>query len=301
MVIETFALTKVYGGKLACSNLHLAVPQGQIFGLLGPNGAGKSTCIKMLTGLLFPTSGVAMVLGKPVGDIANRNRIGYLPENFKFQEWMTGKELLSFHASLYKIDKPKAVARIAEVLELVKLQGQEKYRVGTYSKGMQQRLGLAGALLPDPELLFLDEPTSALDPLGRKEVRDLILDLKQRGKSVLLNSHLLSEVEQVCDSAAIINQGRIVASGFMNDILGGNYTLEIRVSNINEEMVEQLRKIDPALGVNDDLITLKITKLEISPDVARIVVQNGGLLFSMTPRRDNLESRFISLINEVTA
>jgi ABC-2 type transport system ATP-binding protein len=152
-------------------------------------------------------------------------------------------------------------------------------------------------LLPDPELLFLDEPTSALDPLGRKEVRDLIRDLQGRGKSVLLNSHLLSEVELVCDSAAIINQGRIIVGGSMNEILGGKFTLEIRAQNIGSEVVRRLQAVDPGVSFGNDLITLEIDQLESASEVARIIVENGGKLFSMTPRRANLESRFISLIN----
>jgi ABC-2 type transport system ATP-binding protein len=296
MVIETSNLTKVYGIKRACSNISFTVKKGEIFGLLGPNGAGKSTVIKMLTGLLFPTSGGALLLGKPMGDIAIREKIGYLPENFKYQDWMTGKDLLSFHASLYKIDRKKAVFRSDELLELVKLKGQEDYRIGTYSKGMQQRLGLASALLADPDLLFLDEPTSALDPLGRKEVRDIILDLKRRGKSILLNSHLLSEVETVCDSVAIINQGKIIAAGSLDELLGDEYTLEIRAENLTPEIIDGLKAIDPGVFIDNDTIRMKIKKPEFSHEVARIIIENRGKLFSLTPRRDNLETRFISLI-----
>jgi ABC-2 type transport system ATP-binding protein len=296
MVIETSNLTKVYGIKRACFNISFTVKKGEIFGLLGPNGAGKSTVIKMLTGLLFPTSGGALLLGKPMGDIAIREKIGYLPENFKYQDWMTGKDLLSFHASLYKIDRKRAVFRSDELLEMVKLKGQEDYRIGTYSKGMQQRLGLASALLADPDLLFLDEPTSALDPLGRKEVRDIILDLKRRGKSILLNSHLLSEVETVCDSVAIINQGKIIAAGSLDELLGDEYTLEIRAENLTPEIIDGLKAIDPGLFIDNDTIRMKIKKPEFSHEVARIIIENRGKLFSLTPRRDNLETRFISLI-----
>ncbi|MCX7985292.1 MAG: ABC transporter ATP-binding protein, partial [Bacteroidetes bacterium] len=184
MVIETENITKYYGQKLGCKDISISVREGEIFGFLGPNGAGKSTFIKIMTGLLFATSGKAAILGKPLNDVSIRQRIGFLPENFKYGEWMTGEDLLSFHASLYKLDKRKVKERIKEVLSLVKLTGHEKYKLGTYSKGMQQRLGLAGALLPDPDLLFLDEPTSALDPIGRKEVRDIMTDLKSRGKTI---------------------------------------------------------------------------------------------------------------------
>jgi ABC-2 type transport system ATP-binding protein len=296
MMIETASLTKVYGRKRACSNISIAVGKGEIFGLLGPNGAGKSTFIKMLTGLLFPTSGAAKLLGKPAGDLAVRERIGYLPENFKYQEWMTGKDLLAFHASLYKMDRKKAALRCEELLERVKLKGREDCRIGNYSKGMQQRLGLASALLADPDLLFLDEPTSALDPLGRKEVRDIILDLKRRGKTILLNSHLLSEVEMVCDSAAIIHQGKIIAAGSLDELLGGEYTIEIRAEKITPEIIGGLKAIDPGVRIEQDTIRMIIRQPECAHEAARIIMENGGKLFSLIPRRDNLEDRFISLI-----
>jgi len=206
LVIETINLSKIYENDKGCRDINIAVPKGEIYGFLGPNGAGKSTFIKTIVGLLFPTSGTARILGRPIGDIEAKKKIGYLPELFKYQEWMTGLDLLSFHSALYKLDKKAAAIKIEEVLEIVNLKGAEKSKIGTYSKGMQQRIGIASALLCDPELLFLDEPTSALDPIGRKEVRDIMVELKNRGKTVFLNSHLLSEVEMVCDSAAIISK-----------------------------------------------------------------------------------------------
>jgi ABC-2 type transport system ATP-binding protein len=296
MVIETLNLTKVYGTKPACADISITVRKAEIFGLLGPNGAGKSTFIKMLTGLLFPTSGAARLLGKPAGDVFAREKIGYLPENFKYQDWMTGRDLLAFHASLYKMDRKKAALRSEELLELVKMKGQEDYRIGTYSKGMQQRLGLASSLLSDPELLFLDEPTSALDPLGRKEVRDIILDLKRQGKTILLNSHLLSEVEMVCDSAAIINQGKIIAAGSLDELLGGEYTIEIRADKINPEITAGLKAIDPGVCIDNHTIRMTLQQPEFSHEVARLIIENGGRLFSLTPRKNSLENKFISLI-----
>jgi len=217
-VIETYELTKFYGTKTGCRDISLTCRKGEIFGFLGPNGAGKSTFVKMLTGLLFPTSGEAEILGRPLGDMAVRQKMGYLPENFKFQDWMTGEDLLSFHASLYRLDKKAKTIRMGEALEIAGLKGSEKYRIGTYSKGMQQRIGIASALICDPDVLFLDEPTSALDPVGRKEVRDLLLRLKAGGKTIFLNSHLLGEVETICDSIAIIKQGSIVNQGSLESI-----------------------------------------------------------------------------------
>jgi ABC-2 type transport system ATP-binding protein len=296
MVIETENLTKYYGDKIGCRDITISVGEGEIFGFLGPNGAGKSTFIKMLVGLLFPTSGRALVLGKPVGDIDVRKKIGYLPENFKYQDWMTGEDLLSFHASLYKLDKKNSVSKMEEVLEIVKLKGHERYRVGTYSKGMQQRIGLACALLSDPDLLFLDEPTSALDPVGRKEVRDIMTILKSRGKTVLLNSHLLSEVEAVCDSAAIIKKGSIIKYGKMDNILESKLILEIHAEDLNSEVLNKLRGFDSSLTHSNNKLHMEIKDRTAIHHIASIIVNGGGKLFELSPKRVSLENVFLNLI-----
>jgi ABC-2 type transport system ATP-binding protein len=296
MVIETENLTKYYGDKIGCRDITISVGEGEIFGFLGPNGAGKSTFIKMLVGLLFPTSGKAFVLGKPVGDVGARKKIGYLPENFKYQDWMTGKDLLSFHASLYKLDKKAAVARMEEVLEMVKLKGQERYRVGTYSKGMQQRIGLACALLSDPDLLFLDEPTSALDPVGRKEVRDIMNILKSRGKTVLLNSHLLSEVETVCDTAVIIKKGSVIKYGRMEDILQSKLILEINAEDLSSEVISKLRDFDSFLTYENNHIKMEVKDRAAIQHIASIIVNGGGKLFELSPKKVSLEKVFLDLV-----
>lgn len=296
MVIETEKLTKFYGEKIGCKEVTISVREGEIFGFLGPNGAGKSTFIKMMVGLLFPTSGTATILQKPLGDIEARKKIGYLPENFKYHDWMTGVDLLSFHASLYKLDRSVIKQRSEQVLKLVKLKGNEKYKIGTYSKGMQQRIGIACALLPDPDLLFLDEPTSALDPIGRKEVREIMLELKGRGKTVLLNSHLLSEVEMVCDSAAIINKGSIIEQGSLNHILKEKTILTVRAENMNMDIISKLKAFDPELEYKNDSVSMKINKKDDVHIVASIIIENGGRLYELTPRRESLENLFINLI-----
>ena len=296
MVIETENLTKYYGNKIGCRDITISVGEGEIFGFLGPNGAGKSTFIKMLVGLLFPTSGRALVLGKPVGDIEARKKIGYLPENFKYQDWMTGKDLLSFHASLYKLDKKNAASKMEEVLEIVKLKGHERYRIGTYSKGMQQRIGLACALLPDPDLLFLDEPTSALDPVGRKEVRDIMNRLRSSGKTILLNSHLLSEVEAVCDSAAIIKNGSIIKYGKMDNILESKVILDIHGSDLNSEILIKLREFDSSLTYSMSRVSMEIKDRADIHHVASIIINGGGKLFELSPKRVSLENVFLNLI-----
>lgn len=296
MVIETENLTKYYGNKIGCRDITISVGEGEIFGFLGPNGAGKSTFIKILVGLLFPTSGRAFVLGKPVGDVDVRKKIGYLPENFKYQDWMTGEDLLSFHASLYKLNKKNAVSKMEEVLDIVKLKGHERYRVGTYSKGMQQRIGLACALLPDPDLLFLDEPTSALDPVGRKEVRDIMTRLRSMGKTILLNSHLLSEVEAVCDTAAIIKKGSVIKYGKMDDILESKLILEIHAEDLNGEVLNKLREFDSSLTYLNNWLQMEIEDRTAIHHIASIIVNGGGKLFELSPKRVSLENVFINLI-----
>lgn len=296
MILETLSLTKYYDEKLGCRDITISVTEGEIFGFLGPNGAGKSTFIKMLVGLLFPTSGKAYILDKPLGDIQVRRNLGYLPESFKYQEWMSGEELLSFHASLYKLDKHKAKSKIQEVLELVKLKGQEKYRIGTYSKGMQQRIGIASALLCDPKLIILDEPTSALDPIGRKEVRDIMLELKRQNKTIILNSHLLSEVEQVCDSAAIINKGSIIKQGTIGDILGKSHMFTIVLEHINDKIISVLNSSTNSYTINHNNISLTLESKDKLPNIMKAIIDNGGRLYELTPVKENLEQKFIELI-----
>ncbi len=302
MIIETENLTKVYQNKAAVNSVNLSVEKGQIYGFLGPNGAGKSTCIKMLIGLVFPTSGQGRILGRPLGDVRARKKLGYLPEMFRYQAWMTGEDLLNFHTRLYRLSPDKE--RNARVLKRVGLLGQEKYRVGGYSKGMQQRIGLACALLPDPELLFLDEPTSALDPIGRKDVRDIILDLQKEGTTVFLNSHLLSEVETVCDHITIINQGAVVKSGAMQDLLREQSTLEVNCGTLSEELFSLLKqKFDPGLAPQreDGGLTVTLKSKDDVSQIASLLVSKGVKLNELTPHHETLESVFLKVVGEETA
>jgi ABC-2 type transport system ATP-binding protein len=298
MIIETSDLTKMYGKKVGCSEICLSVGEGQIFGFLGPNGAGKSTLVKILVGLLFPTSGTAKILGRPLGNLEARRKTGFLPENFRYQDWLTGEELLSFHASLYGLSAQDKKRRIPAVLEQVGLSGKERQRVGTYSKGMQQRIGLACALLPDPELVFLDEPTSALDPLGRREVRQIILDLRRRGKTVFLNSHLLSEVEMICDQVAIIHKGRIISTGVLEEMLSGAVEVEVQVEAQTPQMLSEFSALSRKMTVDGSRIRLSLNDRKDVGSLAGIVVRNGGRLFSLKAVQGSLEDLFIDLIQE---
>ncbi|KZE52332.1 multidrug ABC transporter ATP-binding protein [Brevibacillus parabrevis] len=212
-VIETWDLSKQYNGKAGCKNITLQVPRGSVFGFLGQNGAGKSTFVRTMLGLLHPTAGKAVMLGHPIGTVESRQKVGYLPELFRYPDWLTGQQLLEHHAQLCGLSRSQGKAVIRDVLEQVGMAGRERERIRGYSKGMQQRIGIACALLSDPELIFLDEPTSALDPIGRKEVRELITRLRDQGKTIFLNSHLLSEMESVCNYVGIIHRSELVVHG----------------------------------------------------------------------------------------
>lgn len=294
-MIHTENLTKIYANGTGCKDVSITIEKGQIFGLLGPNGAGKSTFVKMIIGLIAPTSGTARILGKPINDVAVRKKIGYLPERFKYQQWMTGKELLSFHAELYKMDFD-FTRKINEVLKLVHLNGKENNKIETYSKGMQQRLGIASVLLNEPDLIIFDEPTSALDPLGRKEIREIILKLKKMQKTILLNSHLLSEVEMICDQVAIINAGRVIKQGSLQSLLNQKTQLQISVDNIKDSIIQQLLTIDNHLVYDHQLIKMTVRNTEEIAEVAEIIVNQGGRLYELTPEKASLEAMFINLI-----
>ncbi|SFR05196.1 ABC-2 type transport system ATP-binding protein [Desulfoscipio geothermicus DSM 3669] len=293
MAIKTFNLTKKYGTKIGCAEICLRVPRGQIFGFLGPNGAGKSTLVKMLVGLLFPTSGKALLLDRPLGDTGVRARIGFLPENFRYHDWLTGQQLLEFHASLYGLSGTEKKRRVGEVLELVGLAGRERQKIHTYSKGMRQRAGLACALLPDPDLLFLDEPTSALDPIGRRDVREILVSLRASGKTIFLNSHLLSEVELICDAVAFIRQGKIIRQGSLEDLQTGDITVEMKVGNLTREMVNTLSSLARSLEVRENVLMARVKREEDIPRLAEAVVTGGGDLFEMNRKRSTLEEMFI--------
>jgi ABC-2 type transport system ATP-binding protein len=217
-VIETRDLEKNYGRIQALKGVSLRVEKGQIYGLLGQNGAGKTTLIKVLLGIVSKTNGEASLLGAPAGTVAVRRKVGYLPEDHAFPNYHTGYSLMDYYGSLYGVPSAERAKRIPETLELVGIAGRMNSKIKTYSKGMKQRLGIAQALMHDPELIILDEPTDGVDPMGRKEIRDLMAELKQKGHTIFLNSHLLGEVELICDRVAILQQGRVVREGTIDEL-----------------------------------------------------------------------------------
>ena len=294
-MIEISHLTKQFNGNGGFIDISLSIKEGEVFSFLGKNGAGKSTFIKTLLGLLKPTDGKAEIFGKPIGDVESRKKIGYLPELFQYHTWLTGYELLNFHGKLYKMSSLEIKKRIPEVLNIIGLAGHEHKKIKEYSKGMQQRIGLGCAILSDPSLLFLDEPTSALDPVGRKQVREIILNLKKQGKTIFLNTHLLGEVELISDKVAILDKGKIQKIGTMEELL--HSPLIITVDNISEDLIKALTAFDPKLKRNPKGFELSIED-DIIPDIVEKIIQNKGRLYELKRKENALESLFIDVVGE---
>jgi ABC-2 type transport system ATP-binding protein len=295
-VILTDDLTKRYGRTVGCEGICLRVSRGHIFGFLGPNGAGKSTFIKMMVGLHRPSSGTAELLGRPLGDFRARAAVGFLPENFKYQEWLTPAELLRFHGRLLGMDSSAVASATGRVLAEVGLSDHANVRLRDFSKGMRQRFALACALLCDPELLFLDEPTSALDPRGRAEVRELLLAVRERGTTVFLNSHLLGEVEQVCDEVAVIDHGRLVASGTLGELLEGPCVVEVALAAPFADSAAAAASAGGTLVSESDrdLVAELPGEAAIPAFVDRLVAE-GARIAGVTRRRRTLENLFIEV------
>lgn len=235
-VLEADRLTKAYGKHVALRGVSLSVEPGEVVGLLGPNGAGKTTTVKILTGLVRPSSGQARLFGLACTDPAARRRLGYLPELFRFPDWMSGEAVLHLHARLAGVPRAEASRRVPQVLERVGLGARGRDRVRGYSKGMSQRLGLAQALIGRPELLLLDEPTSALDPVGRREVRDLVAELKADGVAVMLNSHLLAEIERLCDRVTVMDKGHVRFEGSLAELTSSGRRVDLTVARPDDSL-----------------------------------------------------------------
>jgi ABC-2 type transport system ATP-binding protein len=294
--IKTVNLSKSFGHTIAVAGLTMTVPRGEVFGFLGPNGAGKTTSVKLLLGLLRPTSGQAWLLGRPIGDLQTRRKIGYLPELFRYQAWLSAREVLALHCELAPLPRSSWNDETSTALETVGLTDRANDRVGTFSKGMQQRLGLGAALLGEPELVFLDEPTSALDPVGRHDVRQIIRGLASRGTAVFLNSHLLSEVEQVCDRVAVVDHGRVIASGTMDELLSGT-AVRVRVTGLaqaDKNKLADFGKVDD----EGDQMTFTNLNADRVPELVSQIVAMGGRVYEVTPRHQTLEDRFLQLLDE---
>jgi ABC-2 type transport system ATP-binding protein len=298
-VIQTNSLTKTYNGKGGISDVTLSVGEGIVYGFLGPNGSGKSTFVRTLLGLLQPTSGEGYILGEPIGTTRSREHVGYLPELFRYPDWLTGKQLLESHAELCKIPFRERKKRIEEVVELVGMTGRENGRISGFSKGMSQRIGLACAILNDPKVIFLDEPTSALDPIGRKDVRDLMVYLRDQGKTIFLNSHLLYEVESVCDHVSIVHQGEMIVQGPWRELMMIEAQVEIvtdgPVAVPMPTFVTHFQEMKEEVGrTRWDIL------LDSESDIPRIIqylTSNGVGIYEVKPIIPHLEDVFLHWVN----
>jgi ABC-2 type transport system ATP-binding protein len=296
LAIHTRGLRKVFGGKVAVRNLALDVPRGEVFGFLGPNGAGKSTSVKMLLGLVFPTSGKAEILGCPAGDVKARIKVGFLPEHFRFYDWLTPAELLKLHGRLYGMSHATLRERIPALLDLVGLSPHRDKHLHAFSKGMLQRIGLAQALLNDPELIFLDEPTSGLDPFGRRMVRDIIKAQRDRGATVLLNSHLLGEVEISCDRVAFIKEGEVVETRRLHDQDEQQSLVVIQACKMTDEIMHGLAQWTTSIRGENNRLTLSLRSNAVLPEIVRYLVAKRVDLYEIIPQRLTLEERFLQIV-----
>jgi ABC-2 type transport system ATP-binding protein len=297
LAVHTQDLAKRYGRTVALAGLTMSVRRAEVFGFLGPNGAGKTTAVKLLVGLARASAGQAWVLGAPVGDLRTRRKLGYLPELFRYQGWMKAREVLALHCELAGIPRSDWSQEIDTALKIVGLADRADDRIEGFSKGMQQRLGLGVALLGRPELVLLDEPTSALDPVGRHDVRDIIRELKARGTAVFLNSHLLTEVEQVCDRLAVVDHGRVIATGTMAQILGRDGAVRVRVTGLEPPGRAALSSYG-SLDDEGEWMTFRGLSQERIPDLVGEIVRQGGRVYAVEPRHETLEDRFLQLLKE---
>ena len=296
-VIDARGLRKQFGANVAVADLSLSIGRGEIFGFLGPNGAGKTTSLKMLLALVEPSGGRATVLGAPLGDRRARAKIGFLPEHFRFHDCLTGRELLRFHGRLYGLRGARLEQRIDELMARVDLWDASERPLSQYSKGMLQRVGLAQALLNEPELVFLDEPTSGLDPLGRLLVRDLLRELRARGTTVFLNSHLLGEVEATCDRVAFVKQGRIVHELSLAESSSG-LDVELRIGESEPAVVQGLARFGSAPVQVNGVVHLRVESEASLPELVRWLVERGVNVYGLQSRRKSLEQWFVEVMGQ---
>lgn len=300
LAIETKHLTKKYRSGFwmkettSLSDLSLEVEAGSIFGFLGHNGAGKTTTIKLLIGIIQPTSGEAFVLGRSLSDLAVKREIGFLPESPYFYDYLTGSELLHFCGELFGMTGKERVRRVEFLLELVGLKGAEGEQLRKYSKGMLQRIGLAQALINDPKLVILDEPMSGLDPIGRKDVRDIILRLREEGKTVFFSTHVLSDAEMICDEVGIIIKGRLRSRGKLETLLNPKVrSVEVSLSGVRREDLAQLSALSgPLIERGGDLLVVLKEEAQL-PVLIDWTMKRGGKIVSVVPRKESLEDIFM--------
>jgi len=299
--IELKGITKSYRigflrkRKIALEKLNLEVEKGEAFGYLGPNGAGKTTTLKILLNLVRPDAGSATIMGRPCNDVSIKSKVGFLPEHPYFYDYLSGKELLEFYANFFGLDRSQKRKRIADLLDIVSLSGSEGIALRKYSKGMLQRIGIAQTLINDPDILFFDEPLSGLDPIGRKEVKDIILGLKGRGKTIFFCSHVLPDVEMICDRVAILNKGHLVAVGDLESLLIEDVRMvDIEFKGLSREAIE-LIKAEAIRSVEQDYrVRVTVDGGQKVMEILRVIDRQGGSILSVMPQRKSLEELFVN-------
>jgi len=306
LAIETVGLTKKYGSLIAVNKLDLKVERNTIHGFLGPNGAGKTTTIKVLVGLLKPNEGTVKVLGQEVrGDMTDvRLGMGYMPELPKFPKHLKGYELLDIYGRMYGMTDQERKEQVPKLLDMVGLKGREKDRVGKYSKGMQQRIGIAQALLNDPELVVLDEPSLGLDPVGMVEVRELLRAIAKEGMTVFVSSHLLFEVEQICTNVTIINRGTMLVSDTLQNVssmLTGPTLIHVEVARMSDAVVQAVKGLPfvANVGQTGNALSIQVaTHEDVRIQVSETITKTGGVIVGMSMKGSNLEDVFMQLVSK---
>ena len=284
------------GTHVGVGDLTLEVPEGQIFGLVGPNGSGKTTTLKLLLGLLYPTSGSGEVLGLPLGNPAYRSRVGYVPDGPYFYDHLNAPELLRFYGTLFGLRGKDLDSRIERLLVLVGMADRTQFRVHEYSKGMLQRVGFAQALINDPDLVFLDEPTAGLDPMGAIQMRDIILNLRNEGKTVFLCSHLLKDMEPMCDRVAILNKGQLKLTGSVDEILTQHAGYRVVASRVPAELRAKVEPLAAGLSEEDGILTIRTPEQKKSLDIAQMLSDAGADVVEVGRDRRSLEEVFIDVV-----
>jgi len=283
----------------ALNGVSLEVGRGEIFSLLGPNGAGKTTLIKLLLGIAFPTSGGGSLLGKPLGDTSTKSRVGYLPENHRYPNYLSGEQALRYFARLSGMSGGVLKSRASEMLMLVNMQEWSKVKIRKYSKGMMQRIGLAQAMLNTPDIIFLDEPTDGVDPIGRKEIRQTLIQLKERGTTIFLNSHLLSEVELISDRVAIMNKGDIVKIGTVKELTNTNSEYVVTVAGDIAPAISAIGTLAAIVSTEKNHIIIRVDSIHHLNTVADALRAASIDIAEIAPRRETLEQAFLNLLEKV--
>lgn len=303
VIVELRNVRKEYptgwgGTILALDDVSFEVYRGEIFGLVGPNGSGKTTTLKLILGLIFPTSGEVKVFGSSPFDISVKNRIGFLPDGPYFYDFLNADELLDFYGRLFGYSKSEREERIEQLLELVGMKRFRKMPLRNYSKGMMQRIGLAQALINDPDLLLLDEPTTGIDPIGAHDIKQLMLQLREQGKTIFLCSHLLADVQMICDRVVILNLGRVIRKGTVKELLEPTAVTEIVVRDVSDEVFERIRGLEVAIERKDGDVIFRLSEHDRVPEVIDVIRSCNGHVVSITRVTETLEDVFIKAVRE---